>query len=158
MTKELFDVCLTGKLLTGHNRREVCVNLAQLMETSISRADELLTQSSCVKRNVDRATADYYRKVLEETGADVFVRSLPALTLAPTQPIDIEKTPVLQPDQPFDAEATPVLEDDEAPPSTIVAPPAPVHYGAGRLLKWTGVGLMAIAAGAAGVLLLPVHL
>lgn len=75
MTKELFDVCLTGNLLTGHNRREVSVNLAQLVGTSIPQAESLLATATCVKSQVDEPTAAYYRDIIEETGAEAVIRA-----------------------------------------------------------------------------------
>lgn len=113
MTQELFDVCLTGKVLTGHNRREVTVNLAQLVGTSIPQAEDLLVRASCVKSKVDRATADYYHEVLAETGADVAIRAVLMQSPVVVKPA----TCTLDPQQAIVEEATPVLEEE-----TFIAP------------------------------------
>lgn len=138
MAKELYNVCLTGKLLTGHNRREVTVNLAQLVGTSIPQAAQLLDAAPCLKAQVDQFTAAYYHEILEETGAEVAIRAclahtdqhprallgeddpefdLPALptpalvSVPPAAPVPPGAPPQLQPEQAIAFETTPVLED-----------------------------------------------
>lgn len=154
MTKELFDVCLTGQLLTGHNRREVAVNLAQLVGTSIAQADTLLSAASCVKSGIDRQTAVLYHEILEETGAQAVIRAClsqsdstprPAPVPPSAPPPPVAASVQTDPDQPILPEATPLLEavlalpgadtqntDDELPDQDTTQPfatplPAPLR-------------------------------
>lgn len=154
MAKEWFDVCLTGNLLTGHNRREVSVNLAQLVGTSIPQAERLLDAALCVKVQVDESTAAYYQEIVEETGAEAVIRAclaqsdqharvdadaeeprfdLPA-TIPEPPPAAPAVSPVpirLQPEQGIDEESTPpllelaLLEVPEPDEQDITQPLAP---------------------------------
>ena len=75
MNQELFDVFLTGRLLDGHNRREVIVNLAQLTGSSLPQATALLDGAVRMKTSVDQTTAGHYHEILEETGAEAVVQA-----------------------------------------------------------------------------------
>lgn len=133
MAKELYDVCLTGQLLTGQNRREVAVNLAQLVGTSIAQADSLLSEATCVKSQVDHQTAVLYHEILEETGAQAVIRAclgqsdsrarqpapaVDAVQTDPEQPVVVEATPVLdaEPDVMPSAGASPLPDPDTTQP------------------------------------------
>ena len=127
MAKELFDVCLTGNLLTGHNRREVAVNLAQLVGTSIPQAEQLLAAGQCVKACVDESTAAVYHEIVEETGAEALIRACLTQSeqhaVAP-QPVEDEPS--------FDLPAVvSAPEPSQTPPPAVssplvaVSPPAP---------------------------------
>lgn len=124
MAKELFDVCLTGQLLTGHNRREVAVNLAQLVGTSIAQADSLLDGPTCVKSQVDHQTAVLYHEILEETGAQAVIRACLAQSDSTVRPSAPMAEPVqTDPEQPVEVEATPVLDaEPEAYPPASASP------------------------------------
>lgn len=139
MAQELYDVCLTGQLLTGHNRREVTVNLAQLVGTSIAQADCLLNEATCVKRQVDHQTAVFYHEILEETGAQAVIRACLAqsdgtarssapmaesVQTDPQQPVVVEATPVLvaKPDNPIAADVSPLPDPDITQPFATPSP------------------------------------
>lgn len=162
MAKELFDVCLTGQLLTGHNRREVAVNLAQLVGTSIAQADSLLNGPACVKSQVDHQTAVLYHEILEETGAQAVIRaclshsdssarpSAPAVETVqtdPHQPVVVEATPVLDDEPEFHADASvPPLPDPDTTQPFATPAPAPLR----RRRQW---GAAAVVAGIGSVVL-----
>lgn len=157
MAKELFDVCLTGNLLTGHNRREVTVNLAQLVGTSIPQAESLLERASCLKSRVDESTAAYYHEIIEETGAEAVIRAClahaqPASPAppqrAPEQPIRIEPTPVLEPSTPL---AQPDLPDQDTTQPFATPLPAPLARRIPHRLKIGGAALALLLLGAVGV-------
>lgn len=133
MAKELFDVCLTGNLLTGHNRREVAVNLAQLVGTSIPQAASLLEQASCVKSRVDESTAAYYHEIIEETGAEAVIRAcLAHAESSQPGPVDTDKddeprfdaVPVVAPRPPQPAPAALAMIRPVAPVA-VPTPPVP---------------------------------
>lgn len=144
MAKELYDVCLTGQLLRGHNRREVTVNLAQLVGTTIPQAAQLLDTAPCLKTRVDQATAAYYHEILEETGAEAVIRAClaqaraglsedePCFDLPPLAAGQVPRPapPQLQPAQAIVVEATPVREEAGTAP----AEPAPASPAAAEAL------------------------
>lgn len=137
MAKELFDVCLTGNLLTGHNRREVAVNLAQLVGTSIPQAAALLEHATCVKSRVDESTAAYYHEIIEETGAEAVIRaclanaassqSAPMAAGKDDEPrFDAVPVAVHKPPQPASAPAPSAVAMLQAvAPVSVPTPPAP---------------------------------
>ncbi len=141
MTQELFDIYLTGRLLSGHNRKEVIVNLAQLTDRSVPDATALLDNATCVQAGVGQAAAEEYREILEETGAEAVVRacvgfSTPVETAdgavaepADPQPATPQPVAAAAPDpaREFVAEETPVL--DEAVPDPVAAPVATAAPG-----------------------------
>jgi len=169
MTKELFDVCLTGQLLTGHNRREVAVNLAQLVGTSIAQADTLLSAASCVKSGIDRQTAVLYHEILEETGAQAVIRAClsqsdstprPAPMPPSAPPSPVAAGVQTDPDQPILPEATPLLEavlplpgadtqgtSDELPDQDTTQPFAPPLPAPLRRQRRARGGLILLLAG-----------
>lgn len=174
MTKELFDVCLSGALLNGHNPREVAVNLAQLTGTSIPHAATLLHSAACLKQQVDEDSARWYLELLEETGAEVILRPArpadshtaqasddsdePDFDIPPEPPMpphpQAEPTlpPLLTgqaPDQAIEAEATPVLDDEPAQP--VIAEPAPIpgihHTRPPRRIRWLTLAALLLLVG-----------
>lgn len=156
MTQELFDIYLTGRLLSGHNRKEVIVNLAQLTDRTLPEAAALLDAATCVQAGIDQTAAEEYREILEETGAEAVVRACvgfsevvagsgivastevvhspdPVAPPAPTSQagneFEAEETPVLDADAPFAGLQMPELADrpDAEPwPPAMTLPPAAV--------------------------------
>lgn len=174
MTQELFDIYLTGRLLSGHNRKEVIVNLAQLTDRTVPEAAALLDAATCVQAGIDQTAAEEYREILEETGAEAVVRACvgfsevvavaaamqPAAVPppAPTAPaptsqagseFEAEETPVLDADAPFVGLHMPELADrpDAEPwPPAMTLPPAAVET-APRARKPRRTRILALALG-----------
>lgn len=118
MTQDLFDVYLTGRVLEGHHRREVIVNLAQITGTSLPEATRLLEAAQRMKTAVAKPEADLYQEILEETGAEALVRA--CLQFSDTRVAPVPTSAPLSP---------PVLETPSAPPVQPGVSPAPLPTG-----------------------------
>lgn len=74
MTDSLFDIIFRGDILPGHQLPEVKQKLAQLFKADEQKINSLFGSGAvALRRNLERAAAEKYRKVLANAGADVQV-------------------------------------------------------------------------------------
>ena len=67
MQPETFDVIFRGDIVLGHALDDVKVRLQKLFKVDASKIDALFTGRPVIlKRNLDSATAEKYRKVLHQ--------------------------------------------------------------------------------------------
>ena len=72
MQPETFDVIFRGDIVLGHALDDVKVRLQKLFKVDASKIDALFTGRPVIlKRNLDSATAEKYRKVLHQAGAQI---------------------------------------------------------------------------------------
>lgn len=72
MQPETFDVIFRGDIVLGHALDDVKSHLQKLFKADASKIDALFTGRPVIlKRNLDSATAEKYRKVLHQAGAQV---------------------------------------------------------------------------------------
>jgi len=72
MQPETFDVIFRGDIVLGHALDQVKSRLQKLFKVDAQKIDALFTGRPVIlKRNLDPATAEKYRKVLQQAGAQV---------------------------------------------------------------------------------------
>jgi hypothetical protein len=75
MSSDLFDIVFRGDIILGHNIQTVKQRLSQLFKIDAAKVDALFAGGAVpLKRNVDQATAEKYKAVLAEAGAQVQIR------------------------------------------------------------------------------------
>lgn len=105
MSDPLFDVVFRGDIVPGQSLPQVKQRLAALFKRDAAQIDALFTgQPLALKKAVDSAAADKYKKVLAQAGALVEIR--PAGTL---------KTPVQRPRARPDSAPAPVASQADNP-------------------------------------------
>ena len=81
MTGPLFDIIFRGDIVLGHKIVDVKQQLQRLFKVDASKIDALFTGAATpLKRNVDEASAQKYKKALENAGAKVEIKAAGSVT------------------------------------------------------------------------------
>jgi len=84
MSDQLFRIVFRGFLLPGYDRGEVQENIRKLCRYNDETLHRFFSgEPFILKKDLDRATAEKYKALLDKTGADCDIREMPA---APPEP------------------------------------------------------------------------